>query len=219
VKSAFAMPVVLLVAIGASAQVYQTPLIPPHALTVNVVLFGHSWVERMEGYQPWAFPNIPSQHVSIQGYGGYNCAMLLGILLSNVPATTNAVFLITATNDVVEGVPVDQHIACMETMINDLIGENPKMLILVSNVPPLCITTLGLFGDERSTIAAYNQAYLTLPPMYPNNVKLVDMWTPMVDTQGWGLQNMFVDGVHPGPDGWDLVMGTIRDSLYANLPK
>lgn len=173
----------------------------------------------MQGYQAWAFPNIPSPHVSIQGYGGYNCAQLLDVLLSSVPASTNAVFLITATNNVVEGVPVAQHVACMLSMINQLISQNSHMLILVSNVPPLCITTLGIFGDERAKIAAYNQAYTTIPPLYPNNVKLVDMWTPMVDTNGWGLLNMFLDGVHPGPNGWDLVMGTIRDSLYANLPK
>jgi lysophospholipase L1-like esterase len=218
-KTATTLLVMLLVALGSSAQSYQQPLIPPHALRVNVVLFGHSWVERMQGYQPWAFPNIPSPHVSIQGYGGYNCAQLLNVLLSSVPGSTNAVFLMTATNDVVEGVPVDQHIACMETMINELIAENSKMLILASNDPPLCITTIGIFGDERSRIAAYNQAYKTLPQLYPNNVKLVDMWTPMVDTNGWGLLNMFLDGVHPGPNGWDLVMGTIRDSLYANLPQ
>ena len=218
-KTATTLFVVLLVALGASAQSYQQPLIPAHALHVTVVLFGHSWVERMQGYQPWAFPNIPSQHVSIQGYGGYNCQQLLGVLLQSVPSSTNAAFLITATNDVVESVPVSEHMACMQTMINELIGENSKMLLLVSNVPPLCITTLGIFGDERSRIAQYNAAYLTLPQMYPNNVKLVDMWTPMVDTNGWGLLNMFLDGVHPGPNGWDLVMGTIRNSLYANLPQ
>jgi len=218
-KTPLTIFVVLLLAVGAGAQSYQQPLIPPHALTVNVVLFGHSWIELMQGFQPWAFPNIPSRHVSVQGFGGYTCAMLLPLVSSSVPASTNAVFIMAATNDVVEGVPVSQHIACMESMIGQLIAENSHMLILISNDPPLCITTLGIFGDERSRIAAYNQAYLSLPQMYPNNVKLVDMWTPMVDTNGWGLLNMFVDGVHPGSNGWDLVMGTIRDALYSNLPE
>jgi lysophospholipase L1-like esterase len=211
--------VVLLLATGAVAQSSPQSLIPPHALNVKVVLFGHSWIELMQGFQPWAFPNIPSGHVSIQGFGGYNCAMLLPLVPSSVPASTNAVFIMAATNDVVEGVPVSQHIACMESMIGQLIAENSHMLILVSNVPPLCITTLGIFGDERATIAAYNQAYTTLPPLYPNNVKLVDMWTPMMDTNGWGLLNMFRDGVHFGANGQDLVMGTIRDALYSNLPQ
>jgi len=218
-KTTFAIFVVLFLVAGASAQGPQTPLIPPHALTVKVVLFGHSWVADMQGFQSWAFPNIPSAHISVQGYHSYTCSQLLGLVLTSVPASTNAVFLITATNDVVDGVPVSQHIACMETMISELIAENPNMLILVSNVPPLCANTIPSFGDKRSTIAAYNQAYPTLPPMYPNNVKLVDLWTPMVDTSGWGLVNMFSDGIHPGPNGWDLVMGTIRDTLYSNLPK
>jgi lysophospholipase L1-like esterase len=207
---------VLLLAVGASAQGYlQTPLIPPNALHVNVVLFGHSWVQFMEGFQPWAFPNIPSQHVAIQGYGGYTCAELLPILLSNVPANTNAVFIMAATNDVDEGVPVSQHIACIKSMIGELIGENPHMLILLSNDPPLCFG--NPFGDLRSEIAAYNQAYTSLPKLYPNNVRLVDMWTPMVDVNGWGLANMFRDHVHFGTNGQDLVMGTIRDALYAGL--
>ena len=62
------------------------------------------------------------------------------------------------------------------------------MLILVSNVPPVCMNK----GDYRIAIAQYNQAYTMLPQLYPNNVKLVDMWTPMVDTNGWGLRNMFL---------------------------
>lgn len=219
-KTVVAIFVVLFLVASVSAQGPQTPLIPPHAQMVNVVLFGHSWAADMAGFQPWAFPNIPSSHVVVQGYHSLKCTDLLGVLLSSVPASTNAVFLITATNDIVDGVQVSQHMACMQTMINDLIGENPNMLILVSNVPPLCANTIGSFGDERSRIAAYNQAYTGLPSMYPNNVKLIDMWTPMVDTNGWGLVNMFTgDGIHPGPNGWDLVMGTIRDALYANLPK
>ena len=213
-KTITVLLVMLLVAVGASAQALVQPLIPPHALTVQVVLFGHSWIELMQGFQPWAFPNIPSGHISIQGYGGYKCSMLLGVVASSVPPSTNAVFIMAATNDVLQGVPVSQHIACMESMIDYLIGENPNMLILISNVPPFCTN----IGDFRLTIAAYNQAYTTLPPLYPNNVKLVDMWTPMVDTNGWGLANMFRDGLHFGTNGQDLVMGTIRDALYADLP-
>jgi len=207
--------VLLLLVAGIGAQTIQVPLIPPNALNVNVVLFGHSWVVLMEGFQPWAFPNIPSNHVSIQGFDGYNCSMLLQVVGQAVPASTNAVFIMAATNDVLQGIPANQHIACMESMIDFLIGENPNMLILVSNVPPIGMN----IGDFRYLIQQYNQAYLTLPTMYPNNVKLVDMWTPMVDTNGWALMNMFKDGVHFGPNGKDLVMGTIRDSLYSNLPQ
>ena len=214
-KTAILLAVLLLAAAAAGAQIILQPLIPPHALLVRVVLFGHSWIELMEGFQPWAFPNIPSQHISIQGYGGYTCAKLLNVLYSSVPASTNAVFIMSATNDVIQGYPVSQHMTCMNTMIQDLIGENPNMLILVSNVPPICASA----GDYRNAIAAYNQAYTLLPSLYPNNVKLVDMWTPMVDTSGWGLNNMFKDGVHFGPNGQDLVMGTIRDALYSNLPR
>ena len=215
-KTLVTLLLVLLVAAGSAAQVLQQPLIPPHALTVNVVLFGHSWVVLMEGFQPWAFPNIPSPHVSIQGYGGYTCFELRQVLPASVPPTTNAVFIMAATNDVLEHYLLSQHMACMRSMIEYLIGENPDMLILVSNVPPVCMNK----GDFRSAIAAYNQAYTTLPKLYPNNVKLVDMWTPMVDTNGWGLINVFKkDGVHFGPNGQDLVMGTIRDALYSNLPQ
>jgi len=208
--------VIVLVRTFAVAQsLPQQPLIPPHANTVKVVLFGHSWIVLMQGFQPWAFPNIPSNHVSVQGYGGYTCEMLIPPLRSSVPASTNAAFLMTATNDVLENIPVDQHMACMQTIIGILIGENPNMLILASNVPPLGKNV----KDHRSDISQYNQAYLTLPQMYPNNVKVVDMWTPMVDVNGWAMANMFRDGVHFGTNGQDLVMGVIRDALYSNLPQ
>ncbi len=219
-KIAIIFLAVVALAAGAAAQAPQQPLIPPHAQSVNVVLFGHSWIYLMQGFQPWAFPNIPSNHIAIKGYPGYTCAQLLPLVSSNVPATTNAVFIMAATNDVAQGVTVAAHIACMEDMINQLIAENSHMLILVSNDPPFCLSTFPIFGDKRSVIAAYNRAYAGLPMLYPNNVQLVDMWTPMVDVSGWGLANMFLsDGVHPGPNGNDLVMGVIRDALYSGLAR
>jgi lysophospholipase L1-like esterase len=215
-KASLAVLFALFAVLSVSAQSRQPkPLIPPNALTVKVVLFGHSWIYLMQGFQPWAFPNIPSQHISIEGYPGYTCAQLLPLVASNVPANTDAVFIMAATNDVIQRVPVNQHIACMQNMIDQLISENPHMLIELANVPPLCQISLG---DFRSAIGTYNQAYATLPQLYPNNVVLVDMWTPMVQTDGWGLSNMFLsDGIHFGPNGQDLVMGVIRDGLYAGL--
>ena len=215
-KASATVLLALFTVLGVSAQSRQPkPLIPPNALTVKVVLFGHSWIYLMQGFQPWAFPNIPSQHIAVQGYPGYTCAQLLPLVAADVPADTDAVFIMAASNDVFQRLPVNQHIACMQNMINQLISENPHMLIELANVPPTCTQSLG---DFRSAIASYNQAYATLPQQYPNNVVLVDMWTPMVQTDGWGLSNMFLsDGLHFGPNGQDLVMGVIRDGLYAGL--
>ena len=214
---------VLALAISAGAQVSTPgiPLIPPHAQRVNVVLFGHSWIWLMEGFQPWAFPNIPSSHISIEGYPGYTCQQLLSLVSANVPASTNAVFIMAATNDVIDGVSVANHIDCMKSMIGQLIGLNSHIVILLSNVPPFAPVSLNYYPDERRTIAAYNQAYASLPQLYPNNVVLVDMWTPLVDTSGWGLPNIldYPQGVHFGPNGRYAVMGIIRDALYAGLPQ
>lgn len=213
----------LVLASAARAQTNppQVPLIPPHAFTVKVVLFGHSWVWLMQGFQPWAFPNIPSPHIAIDGYPGYTCQQLLPLVAANVPATTNAVFVMAATNDLIHGVPVATHIACMKTMLNQLIGENPNILVLLSNVPPFAPISKQYVGDERSAVAAYNQAYALLPPLYPNNVVLVDMWTPLVDVNGWGLANIldYADGIHFGNNGRYAVMGIIRDSLYSGLAR
>lgn len=210
---------VCLTVVGGSAQSMQPkPLVPRNALTVKVVLFGHSWIYLMQGFQPWAFPNIPSAHVSIKGYSGYTCAQLLPLVRSDVPASTDAVFIMAATNDIAQHVPLSQHMACMQNMIDELISENPHMLIELSNVQPLCQSTVPVLGDLRSAIATFNQAYAAFPQLYPNNVVMVDMWTPIVQTDGWGLSNMFVsDGAHFGPNGQDVVMGVIRDGLYAGL--
>jgi lysophospholipase L1-like esterase len=210
---------VLFVFLSAGAQTTKpNALVPPNAGSVRIVLFGHSWVYRMQGFQPWAFPNLPSQHISIAGYPSTTCAQLLPLLLSNVPANTSAVFIMAATNDVTQHVPVDQHIGCIQNMIENLIGENPHMLIELSNVPPLTYVTQQNLGDLRPDIATYNQAYAALPQQYANNVVVVDMWAPMVRTDGWGLDNMFLDdGIHFGPNGQDTVMSVIRDGLYAGL--
>jgi hypothetical protein len=214
---------VLAMAITAGAQtgIPGTPLIPPHAQRVNVVLFGHSWIWLMQGFQPWAFPNIPSSHIPIQGYPGYTCQQLLPLVAADVPASTNAVFVMAATNDVIQGVPVSTHINCMKSMIGQMISLNPHMVILLSNVPPFAPVSLNYVPDERRAVAAYNQAYGSLPQLYPNNVALVDMWTPLVDTTGWGLPNILDagDGIHFGPNGRYAVMGIVRDALYAGLPQ
>ncbi len=80
---------------------------------------------------------------------------------------------------------------------------------------------LPLYASSfRSVSAAYNQAYAQLPQRYLNNLVVVDMWTPMVDINGWSLANMFLsDGVHVGPNGQDLVIGVIRDGLYSGLAR
>jgi lysophospholipase L1-like esterase len=222
VRLVLLLAMTLTVAAQAQNGLPGTPLIPPHALKVNVVLFGHSWIYLMEGFQPWAFPNIPSSHISIEGYPGYTCQQLLPLVSADVPASTNAVFVMAATNDVIQGVLVTTHIECMKSMVGQLIVLNPHMVILLSDVPPLGIITLqeGI-PDKRSVIAAYNRAYATLPQIYPNNVVLVDMWTPLVDTTGWGLANIldYGDGVHFGPNGRYAVMGIVRDGLYAALPQ
>lgn len=211
----------LIVTIAAQAQwgVPQNPLIPPHALGTNVVLFGHSWIYLMQGFQPWAFPNIPSDHIAVHGYPGYTCAQLLPLVAGDVPASTNAVFIMAATNDVIAGISVSQHVACMETMLNQLIAQNSHVLILLSNVPPFAPISLRELPDERSRVAAYNQAYAGFPQLYPNNVLLVDMWTPLVDINGWGLPNIldYGDGIHFGTNGRYAVMGVVRDALYAGL--
>jgi lysophospholipase L1-like esterase len=221
VKRAVFVPVLfaLLAVASASAQSLQpTALIPANAGTTKIVLFGHSWVYRMQGFQAWAFPNLPSRHVSIAGYPSTTCAQLLPLLLSNVPASANAVFIMAATNDITQHVPVDQHITCIQNMVEELIGQNPHILIELSNVPPLTYYTAQNLGDLRSDIATYNQAYAALPQQYPNNVVVVDMWSPMVKTDGWGLDNMFdTDGIHFGANGQDTVMSVIRDGLYAGL--
>ena len=93
----------------------------------------------MSGYQPCAFPNIPSNHVSVQGFYGYTCAQLLPLVSTSVPSSTNAVFIMAATNDVAQGVPVGTHIACIKSMVEQLIAENSHMLILLSNDPPFCL--------------------------------------------------------------------------------
>jgi lysophospholipase L1-like esterase len=221
-KAVLLLSVLLLtMAAGAQTGPPQIPLIPPHALSSNVVLFGHSWIWLMQGFQPWAFPNIPSSHIAIDGYPGYTCQQLLPLVAPDVPASTNAVFVMAATNDVIQGVPVANHITCMKSMIEQMIAENPHILILVSNVPPFAPISLNYIPDERTVVAAYNAAYAGLPALYPNNVVLVDMWTPLVDTVGWGLANIldYGDGIHFGPNGRYAVMDVVRDALYSGLAR
>ena len=205
---------VLLVSVSSA----QVALYPPNSNTAKVVLFGHSWIADMNGFAPWAFPNLPSGNIAIRGHGALTCSGLLIWLQGDIQPTTNVVFLMLATNDIVRNIDVNSHMACVYQAIQLILHKNPNMKILLSNVPPWCQSTVPGYGDKRQIIATYNAAYQLVPQAYPQ-VTVVDMWTMTVQSDGWALPNV-IDGAlgyHFGPNGQYEVMGIIRHAVYGGV--
>lgn len=217
----WSMPVKSLIAaliMLVSCSSAQVALYPPNSANAHVVLFGHSWIAAMNGFAPWAFPNLPSANVSVRGHGSLTCSGLLIWMQGDIASTTDVVFMMLATNDILRNTDVSWHMACVEQAVQMALQKNPRMKVLLSNVPPWGASTLAQYGDKRPLIAAYNAAYPLLAQRYAQ-VSIVDMWSPTVQTDGWALPNV-IDGplgYHFGPNGQYEVMGIIRDAVYGAI--
>ncbi len=165
-------------------------------------------------FAPWPVEGISL--TEIRGHNGYTCALLAQMLPFDVPLGTQTTVLVESTNDVRTGVPVEQHMACIEGEIAFLQSYRPGIRIIVVNTPPW--NEINCYGDTRTLIAQYNSAYLSLPAQY--GVTLVDVWTGAAQSDGWAVPELMSGpcGIHPGAfqipnPGWYFFMGQIVSAL------
>jgi len=173
--------------------------VPP---TKHVTMTGNSIAQMQGGFQPYEFPFLPAQNVVIRGQYGYTCNMILILLPYLVPANSDVVVLIDSTNDVLRGVAVADHIACISQSITTLWQRNHKIKILLANTPPMGYG--NCYGDFRDSIDAYNAAYVQLVNSYKTgaiSVSLIDVWTPNVQPDRWAIPAAMTGPclIHPGP--------------------
>jgi len=167
-----------------------------------VTITGNSIAHFQAPFAMQEFPAIPPANVYIWGMDSVPCSYFLQtnsdgqpLLLFYVPARTTVAVLIDSTNDVRTNVSVTQHMACIEQTISILLARNPELRIVVANTPPWtqwdpCTETNRDYSVVQA-IESYNAAYADpvsgLQALYPNNVRVADVFTPSAYSSGGGF--------------------------------
>lgn len=173
-----------------------------------VTISGNSIAHFQATFGPLEFPAV--SHTFIWGLDSMTCADVLPQILYLVPANTAVAVLIDSTNDVRTGVPVSQHMECIETTISTLLARNPAMKIVVANTPPWTQYNPCTGTDNDPSIVqmikSYNQAYADpshgLQAQWPTNVRVADVFTPIAYPSGWAIPQDMTGpcGIHPGQE-------------------
>ena len=182
-----------------------------------VSITGNSIAHFQATFPMQEFPAVPASNVYIWGADSATCAYFLQanptgtpILLYYVPARTTVAVLINSTNDIRTGVPVAEHMQCMEQTISILLARSPNLKIVVANTPPWtqwdpCSGTNRDYSIVQA-VEAYNTAYADpatgLRAQFPNNVRVADVFTPSAYPSGWGIPADLAGpcGIHPGQE-------------------
>ncbi len=191
-----------------------------YAQSPYVTITGNSIAYFQQPFAPEEFPSLPSDEVYIWGQPSVQCSYFNALSTNGepliyfyVPAQTTVAVLIDSTNDVANDIPVNQHMACIEQTIDYLLQRNMNLLIVVANTPPWTQWNPCLNGGQGGNnspiylqmIEAYNAAYADpntgLQALYPNNVRVADVYTPAALPDGWANPELMTGpcGIHPGP--------------------
>jgi len=190
---------------------------PTQYQNAYATVMGNSIAHFQANFATQEFPAIPAANVWIWGTDSATCAYFLQsngvglpLILYYVPARTTVLVLIDSTNDVMTGVTVAQHMACIEQTVSALLGRNPALKIVVANTPPITHWNpcTGTYRDDTlvQTIENYNAAYADpvtgLQALWPNNLRVADVFTPSAQQDGWGVPADLTGpcGVHPGQE-------------------
>jgi len=194
-----------------------------HAQSPYVTVTGNSIAFFQAPFAPDEFPTLPSNEVYIFGVPSVECAYFNTIdtqtgepfIYYYVPSQTTVAVLIDSTNDVEDNNPVNQHMTCIEQTITYLIQRNVNVKIVVANTPPWTQYDPCTMEDHGAiylqAILTYNAAYADphtgLQALFPNNVRVADVYTPAAQQDGWANPALMTGpcGIHPGPQNvWTI---------------
>ena len=190
-----------------------------------------SWYGRFEGSARWVhdydldFDAIDAGgriRLSNRSAAADNSRRLLNRFEADIAqADPAAVVLMIGTNDLpylrsISGNPPEQSIAETVANVEQMIG----MLHRADAATPVLLT--GVLPSSRGfrptgTVVELNAAYADLAGRL-DNVTYVDTFTPLYEAAGRSVtsaayERLFYDGLHPGPEGMDLLQETILQGM------
>jgi GDSL-like lipase/acylhydrolase family protein len=194
----------------------------------QVVITGNSIAQYEYSLQTDIFPSLPANDVFITGHPGYTCAQVELALVFDVfgnsyePRNPEVAVLIDTTNDWEHNTSPPVLMSCLIQSIQALLNVKSRLQIVVLTTPPYVQHTPGCSdpGDKRALIESYNALMPSLATEFPNNVTVLDAFTPFeLGDTGWADPAKMTGpcGIHPGPaytwSGGQPILAAIYNSV------
>ncbi len=168
------------------------------------------------GFAPWTYSNISNLIQFADGAG--TCESGEDYIASFPPQATAAIIEL-ATNDLIYKVTGKEHISCIVYLINYLKANKPNVTrVVVVNAPPTA--DVNYYGITADQVKSYNTYYAMLPGEYPGYVIVADVWSQIVQSDGYA-QPPFMNGTYGVIFGqpklpsvnWEFFFRQIRGAL------
>ena len=128
-----------------------------------------------------------------------------------VPFMPSQIFIYEGDNDIKFGRSAEQILLAADSIVSRVRQKNPKVeIVFISPKPSLARWKL------KPQYLAFNKA-LKSWTVQKKNVRYADVWTPMVDSNGMVLQDIFIeDGLHLNKKGYKIWTKALQNYLLKN---
>jgi lysophospholipase L1-like esterase len=153
---------------------------------------------------------FPEFNVINTGFGGSQTSEMFyfaeELIVGQKP---KQVFIYEGDNDLGEGKTADQIIRDSEKLVNYLRGRLSKKVEIIFITPKPSIRRWHLKSQYEDYISRFKRWTST-----QKKVKCVDVWTPMLDSNGELMKDLFLDdNLHMNSKGYDIWTAAIRPYL------
>lgn len=170
----------------------------------QIVFFGDSITE-LGLWQEW-FTGAP---VLNRGIGGETTADLLRRLDSAINHPT-AVFLLIGANDLSVGIPLQQIVANVRALLDEIERRAPGTPVFVQSVMPRN-------ARYRDDLRRLNAAYRALVASAPRHIEYLDLWPALADEEGALRHNYTADNLHLTGEGYAAWVRVLRPHVERAL--
>lgn len=185
----------------------QAPLREP-----DILFVGDSIIE----YYPIYELLKTDRYMLNRGIRGYKTDLLMEHLDAHICGMgVDQIFLLIGTNDIGKEVPLDQTIAHMEAIIQQLSRDLPLTKIKLISVLPVNESELyksTVYIRRNQAIKTLNQAYRELSECYLN-VQFIDVFDTLVDEEGQLKEEYTTDGLHLSVEGYRILSKKLQEEL------
>lgn len=163
----------------------------------EIVFLGNSLTEAGEWQELTGNRRVKNRGIS--GDVTYGLIARLDEVLSSRPAK---IFILTGTNDLKRGIPVDSIAATFERMLAIIRSHSPKTKIYLQSVFPVHEKMTGKEYKKitNALVVALNKKLKTMAPKY--GAVYVDVFSQLIDGEGNLKKEYTHDGIHLWPDAY-----------------
>lgn len=175
----------------------------------EIIFLGNSLTEGGEWQELTGNSRVKNRGIS--GDVTYGIIARLDEVLSSKPAK---IFILTGTNDLKRGIPVDTIAASFERMLSIIQTQSPKTKIYLQSVFPVNETMTGESYKKitNETVLLLNEKLKRMAPKHGS--VYVDLHQVLTDGNGQLKKEYTLDGIHLWPDAYKVWVDYLKSNNY-----